>query len=107
MTTTNEALKLIIQESTPILWTWDLTVQAPPPVLTSVGLDWKPIQTCSLENEHPLLFTVLMHCPNFQNNTLPTLKAGKHRASGLISSELISAITIAQKVSFMALQFFS
>ena len=36
------------------LWTWVITVQGPL-LVTSGGQDWRPVQTCSLEDNPPVL----------------------------------------------------
>ena len=65
MTITHDAMDLSVQGS-PVLtlmppdmgpdctgispWISEMTVQGPLPVLTSGGQDWRPVQTCSLED---------------------------------------------------------
>ena len=48
MTITHNAFDLTVQGILP--QTWDLTVQAPSPLVTSGGHQWKPVQTCSLQD---------------------------------------------------------
>ena len=47
-----------------LLWTWDLTVQGPQPLVVASGSqDWRPGQTCSMEDSshHQHLVTIEAH----------------------------------------------
>ena len=95
----------------PLPCTWGLGYPSPSPfpLLKSGGHHWRPVQTCSFQDTHPLLLTPGSHhqkpvqtcsCQDTSPSPSPPVRSGNHRntygwqAGGTHPTEMLSCLII-------------